>query len=870
MPGFVTTTHTALTGFLQDGSVPDLVFADGRLEIHAGSGSAVQVYTLTDGQLRWDSTATVPPTYVTTTINGRALSLEEAHLDRLDATLNTVFGGGDVYARGETLYSAQSGLMADRANIVALDNGGQVVYVTAVAGQSGLTTMVRTAGDTFNTLHQISDSSTTYLNDPYVLAGVDLGGRNFVFAASQSEAGVSSYELMNDGQLLSRDDLGAEDGLGISSPSALLVTEIAGQAVLLLASAGSGTLTVMGISASGALGVFDHVTDDRTTRFGGVDVLETITVNGRVYVVAAGSDDGVSLFTLLPGGRLIHLESLADTTTLGLDNVNGITLSIEGAVLHVFVTSETEAGVTHLTVDTGTVGVTLNGGGGADILTGSNRDDVLAGGAGADRIEAGAGDDIQMDGAGIDTMVGGLGADTFVFSADGVRDEISEFHPGEDRIDLSAWARLYSVDQLAITTQFGGVDGVGGNNGVNETRIGFGNEVIILRTVDGVALTYEDFINTDILGLHRPPIVAVTPIITTGTAAADQLMGGQGNDDISGGGDRDVIDGKDGHDRLDGGTDRDTVYGGEGNDTLIGQGGHDYLSGDAGNDSMLGGTGGDTLEGGTGNDTLKGESSTDTLHGGDDNDSLVGGTGADTLYGDAGDDTLFGNTGVDILYGGAGNDMISYGDGVDLVYGGTGDDLIYGRSGWDVLHGDAGNDTLIGSAGVDVLHGGAGRDSLSGGTGLDHLFGDAGDDTLYGNFGADSISGGDDHDALYGGTGDDTLRGGNGDDTLLGNQGVDVIDGGAGNDDLRGGTLADTFIFAVGHDADSISDFEETQDILSLSSALVGGLTDTAAIIALYGDASSGQVVFDFGGGDTITLVNLSTLTGLEDNISVL
>lgn len=855
MPGFATTTHTIINGFLHDASVPDLVFAGGRLEVRAGSGPSTQIYTLSNGTLRWDSTSSVTATYISTTINGRALYLEEAHLDRLDSALA---GSGAAYGRGEVLYSAQSGQAADRANIVALDNGGQTVYVTAIAGQSGLATLTRGTGDTLSILRQTNDTSTSYLNDPYVLASVELGGRNFVFAASQSEAGVSSYELMGDGRLQSRDDLGAEDGLGISLPSAMLVTEIAGEPVLLLASAGSGTITVMGISTSGALTVLDHVTDDRSTRFGGVDVLETITVSGRSYVVAAGNDDGVSLFSLLPGGRLMHLETLIDTTTLGLDNVNGIALSVVGGVLHVFVTSETEAGVTHLTVDTGTIGLTQSGGGGNDTLTGGNNDDLLSGGAGADRIVAGSGNDILMDGAGIDTLVGGNGADVFVLSADGVRDEISGFRLGEDRIDLSAWARLYSVDQLTITTQSDGA------------RVRFGNEEIMLRTVNGVSLAYADFITTDILGLFRPPIVITTPITNNGTAAADQLIGGLGNDRILGGAENDVIDGKDGHDMLDGGTDRDTVFGGAGNDTLIGQGGHDYLSGDGDNDSMTGGTGADTLDGGAGNDTLKGDSSTDLLHGNEGDDSLVGGTGSDTLYGDGGDDAMFGNTGEDTLYGGDGHDEISAGDGIDLVHGEAGNDLIYGRSGWDLLYGDGGNDTLIGSQGVDALYGGTGHDSLSGGSGEDRLFGETGNDTLYGNFGADRMSGGAGADALYGGTGDDTLTGGDGADTILGNQGVDLIDGGAGNDDLRGGTLLDTFIFAVGHDADRISDFEASQDILQLTSALVGGRTTGSAVISEFASVVGAMVVFDFGSGDTITLENLSSLSGLADNIDII
>lgn len=313
----------------------------------------------------------------------------------------------------------------------------------------------------------------------------------------------------------------------------------------------------------------------------------------------------------------------------------------------------------------------------------------------------------------------------------------------------------------------------------------------------------------------------------------------------------------------------ENAIGGAGADTINGNAAANTLSGGAGNDTIDGATGADTLNGGAGNDSILGQSAFDRLNGDAGNDYLAGGTGADTLYGGADNDSLFGNTGVDEIHGDAGNDSISTGNGADLGYGDAGDDYLIGRTGEDTLYGGTGNDSLLGSQGIDRLFGEEGNDSLSGGSGNDHLSGGDGNDTLYGNFGSDSLLGGEDMDALYGGTGDDTLRGGDGADTIQGNQGVDVIEGGAGNDDLRGGTLLDTFIFSVGHDQDSISDFEESQDILSLASALVGGLTDGAAIIAQYGDASSGQVVFDFGSGDMITLSNLTTLTGLEDNISI-
>jgi len=146
--------------------------------------------------------------------------------------------------------------------------------------------------------------------------------------------------------------------------------------------------------------------------------------------------------------------------------------------------------------------------------------------------------------------------------------------------------------------------------------------------------------------------VVVIPIV--GTALAEVLSGGAGDDIIRGLEGNDTLEGGDGSDTLIGGdgadlilggaTDadlRDVIYGGDGNDTAYGGAGNDEIRGDAGSDLLFGDTGADTLIGGTGNDTLNGGSLGDVLFGGDGDDFLNGGFGYDRLNGGAGADTFF-------------------------------------------------------------------------------------------------------------------------------------------------------------------------------------------------------------------------------------
>jgi Ca2+-binding RTX toxin-like protein len=119
--------------------------------------------------------------------------------------------------------------------------------------------------------------------------------------------------------------------------------------------------------------------------------------------------------------------------------------------------------------------------------------------------------------------------------------------------------------------------------------------------------------------------------------------------------------------------------------------------------------------------------------------------------------------------------------------------------------------------------GGFGADSLVGGSGADTIFGGAGSDTLRGYGFDDVISGDAGRDFLSGGTGRDT------------------VDGGTGSDTLYGGSGADSFVFQQGDGSDSIRDFQNGLDRISVQGA--GGYGNLWFI-----SASNGTWV-DYGNG---------------------
>lgn len=644
----------------------------------------------------------------------------------------------------------------------------------------------------------VRDTHATHADMIGAVATVRVDGRDIVIVASQTEYGVTAYR-MGGGAPRAGDSIGPSSGLGIMVPTDIAVAETAEGQFIIVASepsrGESGALSVMRVDRDGGLTPTDHVLDTRDSRFGNVQRVETVAHDGHVYVVAAGGDGGITLFELMPDGRLVHLASVEGTLEAGLDDVTALEIAVVDDELQIFVATEGEAGITVLSAELSGRGVALVAGDGGDTLTGTGRDDILMDGDGADRLE------------------GRGGADRYVLVSDGQTDRIVGFDPSEDILDLSGLPFLYDVARLEI---------VATSNGARITHRG---ETIILISENGRPLNPEavrDAIEVKVNRSFSAPTLNVSgtnaadrltgdwgPDTLSGNGGADTLDGGDGGDLIEGGRQNDQIYGRDGSDELHGGRGEDTIYGGSGADTIYGGSGRDTLMGQLGDDAIYGQGDDDTLDGSTGNDTLQGDLGNDHLYGGAGDDSLRGSEGNDYLSGDDGNDTLRGEDGDDMLKGFSDDDLLYGGDGADTLfgaashdrlYGGSGNDVVNGQNGDDTVHGEAGNDTVIGAKGDDWLTGDGGDDSILGGAHEDTIFGNSGNDTIDGEGGFDLIHGDDGHDSIHGGTYADTIHGGAGNDTLFGDRGHDAVFGEDGNDRIDAGDGRDTVRGGAGDD----------------------------------------------------------------------
>ncbi|GMU23395.1 MAG: hypothetical protein AMXMBFR13_34730 [Phycisphaerae bacterium] len=374
----------------------------------------------------------------------------------------------------------------------------------------------------------------------------------------------------------------------------------------------------------------------------------------------------------------------------------------------------------------------LNGGPGDDVIFGGQGEDFISGDDGNDILNGGAGDDVITGGAGNDLVRGDQGADQL---GGGGGFDVLDY-----ATDAGGAGVLVDFSVLPGTA----IDGWGDEDTIgNEASTGF-------AAIRGK--------NSDDLLIGHAGDTATT------------IVGNGGNDTIIGGAAADVLIGDDGDDRIVGNGGSDIIIGGPGSDTIFGDNedgggdGADIISGDGTPDGFTQAalpafplpvipTLSDPVAASDGIEDrpwlwwpLGTARVLPLITGrlwppapGWPAAPLPAGT---VLVPSTGDDLIRAGAGVDRVYGGAGNDTI-YGEGIEFNDEGGDSDILFGDYDYDLDNdglfefGDPlvtpGNDTIWGEGGQDLITGGAGGDTLIGG---------AGDDVISGNDGSDYIVGG--------------------------------------------------------------------------------------------------------------------------------
>jgi len=400
-----------------------------------------------------------------------------------------------------------------------------------------------------------------------------------------------------------------------------------------------------------------------------------------------------------------------------LVNGNTISTSILGLAAQINITGAEAA----------TDRVTINALAGDDVVDATS----LVAGAIQFTADGGSGNDILLGGAGNDTLLGGDNDDVLLGG------------PGVDVLDGGFGDNIVIQDGVSATSSVLTLFGNALDNSLVVSRNAAGNLLL-----NGVIIPNFTIANTALIrvyGLGGNDTIIFDE--ASGALPAGLVVGGAGNDVITGGSGGDLLFGGGTNDTLLGKGGFDLMFGGAGNDTLTGGDADDQVFGEADNDRMIWNPGDDTdlNEGGSGTDTVEvnggggaevftttangtrvrfdrldpapfaidigtSENLVLNANGGNDSFSATGNLATlimITVDGGAGDDTLLGSNGADILLGGDNNDFIDGQQGNDTIFMGAGDDTLQWDpgDGSDTVEGQAGTDRLLfnGSAGAEIF-----------------------------------------------------------------------------------------------------------------------------------------------------------------------
>lgn len=537
-------------------------------------------------------------------------------------------------------------------NFAAVDDGTAPVLLTGTAALGG--TLAAFLG--FDPDGEIVAGSETYqwLRDGNVVLGTDA---TYEVVAADVGHDISVRVVYTDGQG-NVNSVGSTFGPAESDPIFI------------------GTLGVTGVTGinNPTMTADSTIVDPDGGPVAPEYVWET-SLNGTTWtVVSAGVSADTSTFS--PTGTTTAAGAFVRVRMTYVDDGSNLE-EIQGDAMHYIIN--------------GTGNSTIAGTAAADLIWGQGGNDQITAGAGNDFVQGGSNSDTFFASVndGDDVYDGGTGTDTYVMTATAALANVdlsqgtaSSSQTGSDQLISIENVTGSSGDNIIVGSNGGNVlVGNGGNDsltglgGGDDIDGGTGNDTFFFTIGDGND-DYTGGTGSDTIDLSG--ITGNTTInLASGSASGTQI----GNDTLSG---------------------IENVIGGSGNDTITGSTLANILRGGAGTDVINAGNGNDTFVAvaGDGNDTYNGQGGTDTL----DLSAITTATtvrldtGTQTASGvSIGNDTL---SSIERIIGGSGIDTITAGNAPETFTGNGGADIFQFRSAGAIGSG-AGNRAVI----TDFTHG---------------------------------------------------------------------------------------------------------------------------------------------------------------------
>jgi|GEM_PF-695359 len=458
---------------------------------------------------------------------------------------------------------------------------------------------------------------------------------------------------------------------------------------------------------------------------------DTLTGGGGNDSLVGGSGDDNYVFRT---ATTVEADTVAEAANAGTDRLSfsslttDVMLSLETSIV------QTVHANRSLKLNAGSVFEDIVGGSGNDTLTGNSLGNTLTSNAGNDKLTGGSGND---------SLVGGSGDDTYVFAtattaeADTVTEAVTA---GIDTLWFSSLTTdvILSLETTAVQTVHdnrklklnttdafenivggSGNDSLTGNSLPNTLTGNAGNDTL---TGGGGNDSLVGGSGDDNYVFRTATTVEADTVAEAANAGTDRLSFSPLTTDVMLSLETSIVQTVHANRslKLNAGSVFEDIVGGSGNDTLTGNLLANTLTGNVGNDTLIGVSGDDSFVGGLGDDTYVFRTATTAEA---DTVTEVASAGTDTLwFSSLTTDVILSleTTAVQTVHDNR-TLKLNTTDAFENIVGGSGNDSLTGNSLANILVGNAGGDTLSGGGGRDILIGGLGLDTLNGGEDEDIL-----------------------------------------------------------------------------------------------------------------------------------------------------
>ncbi len=294
--------------------------------------------------------------------------------------------------------------------------GGTTYLFAAGSVDNGVSVFAVGADGALTNVENVADDALLHLEGALSVTTAVVSGITYLFVAGFDDNGVSVFAVAADGALTSVANIDDDATLNLGAASSVTTAVVDNTTYLFAAGQSDDGVSVFAVSSDG-FAPTDIALSHNT-------IAENSAVGTLVAALSASDPDAGDTFTyqLLDdaGGRfalngnLIEVAGALDFETASSHQITVRVTDLSGRSLEETFT----IGVTDVAESlVGTpVADTLTGGGGDDVIIGLGGDDLLDGGDDTDTLLGGDGNDTLTGGAGDDQLFGDAGTDTAVFS----------------------------------------------------------------------------------------------------------------------------------------------------------------------------------------------------------------------------------------------------------------------------------------------------------------------------------------------------------------------------------------------------------------------------------------------------------------------